>query len=88
MHFCFSCISYLPFGTEIVRQTKTQPCYILANNNALDRFLGYIVFAGRGHQNIICRSYDADKNYWRKCQIYQKYIPYKYKLTAVNIIPE
>ena len=26
MHLCFSCISYLSFGTEIARKTKTQPC--------------------------------------------------------------
>ena len=45
MHFCFSCILYLSFGTEIA-------CYNLTNNNALDQFLGYIVFAGRGHQKI------------------------------------
>ena len=26
MHLCFSCISYLSFGTEIAGETKTQPC--------------------------------------------------------------
>ena len=75
MHFCFSRISYFSFGTEIARQTKTQPlpCYILTNNNALDRFLGYMVFAGRGRRTSEdYRSDDADKNYWRKCQIYRK----------------
>ena len=50
MHLCFSCISYLSFGTEIQWETKPQPCQILTNNNTLDRFVGYIVFAGRGHQ--------------------------------------
>ena len=40
MHLCFSCISYLSFGTEIVGET-------------LDRFIGYNVFAKRGHQKII-----------------------------------
>ena len=50
MHLCFSCISYLSFGTEIQGETKPQPCQILTNNNTLDRFVGYIVFAGRGHQ--------------------------------------
>ena len=47
MHLCLSCISYLSFGTEIAGETKTQPCLILTNNNALDRFIGYIVFAGQ-----------------------------------------
>ena len=50
LHLCFSCISYLSFGTEIAEETKTQPCLILTNNNALDRDLviGCIVFAGQG----------------------------------------
>ena len=49
MHLCFSCISYLPFGTEIAGETKTQLCCVTkTNNNALDRFIGYIVFAGQG----------------------------------------
>ena len=26
MHLCFSCISYLSFGTEIAGETKTRPC--------------------------------------------------------------
>ena len=26
MHLCFSCISYLSFGTEIAGETKPQPC--------------------------------------------------------------
>ena len=26
MHLCFCCISYLSFGTEIMGETKTQPC--------------------------------------------------------------
>ena len=50
MHLCFSCISYLSFGTEIQGETKPQPCQILTKNNTLDRFVGQIVFAGRGHQ--------------------------------------
>ena len=50
MYFCFSCISYLSFGTEIQGETKPRPCQILTNNNTLDRFVGYIVFNGRGHQ--------------------------------------
>ena len=33
MHLCFSCISYLSFGTEIAEETKTQTCKILTNNN-------------------------------------------------------
>ena len=53
MHLCFSCISYLSFGTEIARETKPQPSYILTKNNALDRFIGYIVFPGRGHHKIV-----------------------------------
>ena len=47
MHLSFSCILDLSFGTEIAGETKTQPCQILTNNNALDRFTGYIVFAGQ-----------------------------------------
>ena len=35
MHLCFSCISYLSFGTEIAGETKTQPRYILTNNNVV-----------------------------------------------------
>ena len=31
MHLCFSCISYLSFGTEIAGETKTQPCLIDLN---------------------------------------------------------
>ena len=50
MHVCFSCISYLSFGTEIAGETKPQLCQILTNNNSLGL---YIVFAERGHQNII-----------------------------------
>ena len=53
MHLCFSCISYLSFGTEIVGGSKPQPCWILTNNNTLDRFVGYIVFAERGHLKVI-----------------------------------
>ena len=53
MHFCFSCISYLSFGTEITGETKPQMCQILTNNNTLDRFIGYIVFAERGHQRTM-----------------------------------
>ena len=53
MHFCFSCILYLSFGTEIRGETKPQMCSILTNNNTLDRFIGYIVFAERGHQKIM-----------------------------------
>ena len=53
MHLCFYCISYFSFGTEIAGETKPQPCQILTNNNTLDRFIGYIVFAERGHQKII-----------------------------------
>ena len=47
MHLCLSCISYLSFSTEIAGETKTQPRYILTNNNAIDRFIAYIFFAGR-----------------------------------------
>ena len=55
---CFSCISYLSFGSEIARKTKTQatvPATVLTltSNIALDRFICYIVFAGRGHQKIM-----------------------------------
>ena len=57
MHICFCCISYLSFGSEIVGETKTQPCQILTNNNTLYRLIGYIIFAGRGQ-------HAADKNYW------------------------
>ena len=53
MHFCFSCILYLSFGTEITGETKPQMCQILTNNNTLDRFIGYIIFAERGHQKIM-----------------------------------
>ena len=53
MHLSFSCILDLSFGTEIAGETKTQPCQILTNNNALDRFTGYIVFAERGHQRTM-----------------------------------
>ena len=54
MHLCFSCISYLSFGTEIAGETKPQPCFrILTNINTLDLFIGYIVFAERGHQKIV-----------------------------------
>ena len=53
MHLCFHCISYFSFGTEIAGGTKPQPCQILTNNNTLDRFIGYIVFAERGHQRTM-----------------------------------
>ena len=53
MHLCFSCISYLSFGTEIEAETKPQPSQILTNINTLDRLIGYIVFAERGHQKIM-----------------------------------
>ena len=48
MHLCFSCISYLPFGTEIAGATKTQPCWILTNNNVLERFRGRSLFIAWG----------------------------------------
>ena len=53
MHLCFYCISYFSFGTEFAGETKPQPCQILTNNNTFDRFVGYIVFAGRGHLKVI-----------------------------------
>ena len=62
MPLCFSRITYLSFGTESARETKRkrqslQPCNFLTYNNArwpIDRFyIGYIVFAGQGHQKII-----------------------------------
>ena len=74
MHLCFSFILYLSFGTEIVGVTKPQTCQILTNNNVLNRFIDLY----RLHR--FCqvrtsedkRSYDADKNYCRQCQIYRK----------------
>ena len=48
MHLCFSCISYLPFGTEIAGGTKTQPCWILTNNNVLERVRGRSLFIAWG----------------------------------------
>ena len=40
---------------------------------SIDRvYLVYIFFAGRGHQKIINRNYDADKRYWRKRPIRRK----------------
>jgi len=78
----------LSFGTEITGQTKIQQCYILTNSNALDRFLGYIVFAGRGHQKIIEVMMLIKITGESVKFIGSKYIPYKYKLTAVHIIPE
>ena len=54
MHLCFSCISYLSFGTEIEGETKPQPCFrILTNISTLDQFIGYIVIAEQGHQKIV-----------------------------------
>ena len=54
MHLCFyHIISYFSFGTEIAGETIPQPCQILTNNNTLDRFIGYIIFAKRGHQKNI-----------------------------------
>ena len=62
MPLCFSRITYLSFGTESARETRRkrqslQPCNFLTYNNArwpIDRFyIGYIVFAGQGHQKII-----------------------------------
>ena len=50
MHLCFSCISYLSFGTEIVGETKTQLCLIDLNQQQRARSIlniGYIVFAGQ-----------------------------------------
>ena len=37
MHLCFSCISYLSFGTEIEGETKTQPCLIDLNQQQYGR---------------------------------------------------
>ena len=73
MHLCFSCISYLSFGTEIAEETKTQPCSILTNKTRSIDFIGLY----RLHRFFLMRTsedkrrYDADKNYWRKCQIHR-----------------
>ena len=69
MPLCFSSISYLYFGVEIAKRKRhsLQPRRFLTANNArwtIDRVYRY--FAGQGEYY---RSYDADKNYWRKCQI-------------------
>ena len=66
MHLCFSCISYLSFGTEIAGESKTQNQQQRARSiYRLHRF-----FPGKDLKDY--RSYDTDKNYWRKCQIYRK----------------
>ena len=66
MHLCFSCISYLSFGTEIVREAKTQP------NNALDRFIDLYRLHRFYRAKTSEDSCDADENYWRECKIYRK----------------
>ena len=63
MHLCFSCISYLYFGIEIAGETKSQQharsiCWLHPFSRART-YKGY-------------RSYDADKIYWRRCQVYRK----------------
>ena len=51
------CLLVLKLRGKLKRKLQSlQPCFTLKLNQqqvALDRFLGYIVFAGRGHQKII-----------------------------------
>ena len=68
------------------KRHSLQPCKFLTDNNAywtIYRVYGY--FAERGEDY---RSYDADKNYWRMCQIYRNYVYsavlHKYELTHLN----
>ena len=42
--FVFLAYRICLFGTEIAGETKTQPCYILTNNNAFNRFTGFNSF--------------------------------------------
>ena len=72
MHLCFSCISYLSFGTEIAGETKTQPCLIDLNQQQRARSIYRLHRFCWARTSEDYRSYDADKNYWRKCQIYRK----------------
>ena len=58
MPFSFSCISYLLFGTEIARETKTQATVttIVLNPNQQQRARSIYSlhrFSGRRHQKII-----------------------------------
>ena len=68
---CFSCITYLSFGTEIVRETKrkrqsVQPCIFLLNRQ--HRALDYRSSLYRLHRTRRTgisedyRNYDADKS--------------------------
>ena len=59
MPVCFPLISYLSFGTEIGKcnQQSLQRCKFLTDSKLRTglsiKFVGYIVFAGEGHQRII-----------------------------------
>ena len=59
MPLCFTCISHLSFGTEIARETVLNLNQQQRARSIYRLHIGY-------------RIYDADKNYWRKCQIYRK----------------
>ena len=72
MHLCFSCISYLSFGTEIAGETKTHVAVLDLNQQQRARSIYRLHRFCRARTSEDCRSYDADKNYWRKCQIYRK----------------
>ena len=75
MLLCFSCISYLSFGSEIARKTKTQatvPATVLnLNQQHRPRSIYRLHRFCRARTSEDYRSsYDADKDYWKKCQIY------------------
>ena len=60
LHLCFSCISYLSFGTEITGDTKTQPCLIDLNQQQRTRSIYRLhCFAG---QWITCPPSTAKAN--------------------------
>ena len=57
---CFTRMSYLSFGSELAKSKRQslQPCEFATNSNACWTIIrvdtvGYIVFAGQGHQTII-----------------------------------
>ena len=64
---CFTCISYLSFGIEIARETVLN-----LNQQQRARSICRLHRFCPARTSDDYRIYDADKNYWRKCQIYRK----------------
>ena len=82
MHLCFSCISYLSFGTEIAGETKTHAAVLDLNQQQRARSIYKLHRFCRGENNTMLIKITGESVKFIGRELC------KYELTALHIITE